>query len=93
MLHALCSDWEGGPSRTDEGDDRILVRRPADDQAIYSHMLFSYAAEDTVEAKIVNRAKDNHSSLYAKVQDDRGSRRIIQAASVARKGGDDLSGK
>lgn len=54
----------------------------------------SYAAEDTVEAKIVNRAKNNGNSLYAKVQiDGSNSKRNIAAASAARKGGDDLSGK
>lgn len=62
-------------------------------EVAYSQKPFSYAAEDTVEAKIVNRAKENHTSLYAKVQDDSGSKRIIEAASVARKGADDLSGK
>lgn len=53
----------------------------------------SYAAEGTVEAKIVNRAKDNRTSLYAINQNEGVSERATAASSVARKGGDDLSGK
>lgn len=53
----------------------------------------SYAVEETVEAKIINRAKKNKTSLYVK---NTGQRLVQQEAvvtSVARKGADDLSGK
>jgi hypothetical protein len=53
----------------------------------------SYAAEDTVEAKIINRAKKNNTSLYAKDEGGDAVKPVAVMSSVARKGADDLSGK
>ncbi|KAJ9095592.1 hypothetical protein QFC21_005463 [Naganishia friedmannii] len=53
--------------------------------------VYSYATLDTVETKIVNRAKANHTSLYAKDEAESSKRGTVMA-STARKGADDLSG-
>lgn len=53
----------------------------------------SYAVEETVEAKIINRAEKNKTSLYVKNTGQRVVRQEAVVTSVARKGTDDLSGK